>query len=521
MYALAMTKLNPYDWQIEDQRILRANGYTGLVAIEAGGGKSLTATLSIRDARPDVTLIVAPQSTHHTAWIPTLLDNAGVEARIISNGKKAEREAMFDFELGLPGAYIVTPQLITRMDVSSWRGDFLVWDEIHMGAVTPKSKSQRKVSGYSYQDGQPLNVRFDARQALTATPARGDFSNMWGVTRFLHPELNKRGQIAYDNFVSWQYERMEYEEIVTGVEWFETDWATYQTNPQGLWKKVVDGVPCLGNPKKARKFLTEREPGRLISEMPAVILHKRREGCCPWHPQGFLPTEEPQVIEREVILTSRQKKSIREMDAMMMTYIEMDPLTADISLTQRQRIRQLAMAEATVQDYIGKTSDGEEVEKNRVVFAPDAKSPIIDEIQHILTNLPEHEAVLVFSDSQIFAELITNQLNAAGHKAAEYSGVRKADLTKFGTDYRVLVGVTSAIGTGTAGLNAKSATEIYADQPISLTMQTQSNARLDRLDNTRRVQRFVILDDEGIAQGRMESLWGQKISIEKSLRRTV
>lgn len=516
-----MTKLNPYDWQINDQRILRANGYTGLVAIEAGGGKSLTATLSIRDARPDVTLIVAPQSTHHTAWIPTLRDNAGVEARIISNGKKAEREAMFDFELGLPGAYIVTPQLITRMDVSAWRGDFLVWDEIHMGAVTPKSKSQRKVSGYVAQDGQPLNVRFDARQALTATPARGDFSNMWGVTRFLHPELNQRGQIAYDNFVSWQYERMDYEEVVTGVEWFQTDWATYQTNPQGLWKKVVDGVPCLGNPKKARKFLTEKEPGRLISEMPAVILHKRREGCCPWHPQGFLPTEEPQVIEREVILTARQKKSIREMDAMMMTYIEMDPLTADISLTQRQRIRQLAMAEATVQDYVGKTSEGEEVEKNRVVFAPGAKSPIIEEIAHILTNLPEQEAVLVFSDSQIFAELITNQLNATGHKAAEYSGVRKADLTKFGTDYRVLVGVTSAIGTGTAGLNAKSATEIYADQPISLTMQTQSNARLDRLDNTRRVQRFVILDDEGIAQGRMESLWGQKISIEKSLRRTV
>lgn len=525
-----MTKLTPFPFQVEDQRILRANGYTGLVAIEAGGGKSLTATLSIRDARPDVTLIVAPQSTHHTAWIPTLRDNAGVEARIISNGKKAEREALFDFELGMRGTYLVTPQLLTRMDVSSWRGDFLVWDEIHMGAVTPKSKSQRKVSGYSAQDGQPLNVRFDARQALTATPARGDFSNMWGVARFLYPEYNARGQFAYDNFIGWQYERMDYEEVVTGYEWFETDWDSYYRPPTGYWRKNIEGVPHLGKPKTAKRFMTEKEPGRLLSEMPAVILHKRREQCCRFHAPvqradgtwtngGFLPTDEPQIIEREVILTAKQKKSIKEMDTLMMTYIEADPLTAEISLTQKQRIRQLAMAEATVQEYVGKNADGEEVEKNRVVFDPAAKSPIIEEIQHILRNLPEEEAVLVFSDSQIFAELITNQLNGAGFTAAEYSGVRKADLTRFGIDYRVLVGVTAAIGTGTAGLNARSATEIYADQPISLTMQTQSNARLDRLDNTRRVQRFVILDDEGIALGRQEALWGQKISIEKSLRK--
>lgn len=510
-----MAKLTPYDWQRADQAKLRAHGYTGLVAIEAGGGKSLTATLAIANSKPDVTLIVAPQSTHYTAWIPTLRDNADVEARVISNGRKAEREALFDFEVGLPGTYLITPQLLTSSDVSTWRGDLLVWDEIHMGAVTPGSKAQRKVSGYSSSDGEPLNRRFDARMALSATPARGDFSNYWGLARFLYPELDGRGQVAHRNFYFWQAERQEYEEVVTGVNWWPVDYDTYRANPRGLWKKMIDEIPHLGEPKKAKKYLTEKEPGRLISEMPCVILHKRREECCQWHPEGFLPTEEPQVIERQVILTAKQKKSIKEMDAMMTTYIEADPLTADIALTQRQRIRQLAMAEATVQNYEAK--DGSE--KNRVSFAEDAKSPIIDEIEHILSNLPEEEAVLIFSDSQIFAQHITGQLSKRGFPAQEYSGVRKADLSKFGEDYRVLVGVTSAIGTGTAGLNAKSATEIYADQPISVTMQIQSNARLDRMDNTRRVQRYAILDDEGIAQGRMEELWAQKINMARSLRR--
>ena len=78
-----MTKLEPYVWQNKDQDILRAGNFTGLVAIEAGGGKSLTAALAIAEVKPEVTLIVAPQSTHKTAWIPTLRDNAGIEARVI------------------------------------------------------------------------------------------------------------------------------------------------------------------------------------------------------------------------------------------------------------------------------------------------------------------------------------------------------------------------------------------------------------------------------------------------------
>lgn len=483
-----MTKLTPYPWQIRDQAILRANNYVGLVAIEAGGGKSLTATLALRDAKPRVTLIVAPKSTHHTAWIPTLRDNAGVEARVIGNDNKATKQALFDYEVGMSGTFLVSPQYVTRADVSDWRGDMLIWDEIHMGAVTPKSKLQRKASGYSAQDGQPLNERFPMRLALSATPMRGSFSNMWGVAKFLWgPTHYQRGQIAYSNFVGWEFERMNYENVYTNQR------------------------DHTGQPKTVKQFLTEKEPGRLLAEMPAVVVHKRRETCCadPSHQGGFLPTEEPQVIHRTVELTPRQKKSVREMDAHMMTWIGENALTADISLTQKQRVRQLTLAEADVQTY---EVEGEE--KTRVVFDKNAKSPIIEEIKHILSNLPENEPVVVYTDSQIFAEVMVHQIDGS----AEYSGVRKADLTRFGKDYRVLVGTVAAIGTGTAGLNHVSSTEIFADQPISLTMLTQTSARLDRLDNTRRVQRYILLDDCDVQSGRMEALWLQKLMVERSMR---
>lgn len=483
-----MAKLTPYDWQLRDLAKLRANGYVGLVAIEAGGGKSLTATLAIMDAKPRVTLIVAPKSTHHTAWIPTLRDNAGITPRVIGNDSKATKEAMFSFLIGEAGIYLISPQLVTRSDISAWSGDMLIWDEIHMGAVTPKSKLQRKASGYHVSDGVPLNARFPMRLALSATPMRGDFSNMWGVAKFLWGTTHYlRGQIASSNFLMWQADRMNYQTVFTN-----------QRDHNG-------------QPKQVKQYLSEAQPGRLLSEFPAVVMHKRRETCCadPSHQGGFLPTEAPQIIHRTVELTPRQKKSVREMNDHMMTWIGLNALTADISLTQKQRVRQLTLAEAEVETY---ELNGEE--KTRVVFDKEAKSPVIEEIKHILSNLPEDEAVVIYTDSQIFAEVITHQIDGA----AEYSGVRKADLTRFGKDYRVLVGTVAAVGTGTAGLNAVAATEIFADQPLSLTMLTQSSARLDRLDNTRRVQRFIILDDMDVQSGRLENLWAQQVMVARSMR---
>lgn len=493
-----MAKLTPYPWQIEDQRVLAANNYTGLVMIQAGGGKSLTATLAIRDAKPEVTLIVAPKSTHHTAWIPTLRDNADVEARVIGTGKKAEQEAYADFLLGFPGVYLVTPQWLTRTDVSEWRGDMMIIDESHQ-VTTKGSKAQRKISGSEVRDGEPLARRFGMRLALSGTPMRQAFENMWGTMRFLWPDLYERGQVAYDNFWGWQADRMV---------------------GQKVWTNQID--PRTGRKKQVMQWVGEAEPGRLVSEMPCVIIHKRRETCCEWHkpvqladgtwtPGGFLPVEKPQVIPRRVELTSKQTKAIREMEAHMMTFLDDNQLAVDISLTQKQRIRQLTLGEAKV-EYT-------ENDKSTIEYDVDCKSPFIDEAIHILSNLPDDEAVLVFLESQRFAEVVTHRLTQAGYPAREYSGKTKADLTQFGKEYRVLVGVLSAIGTGTAGLNHVSSTEIVMEQPVSLTLKEQGEARLDRLDNKRQVQRYILLDDMGVQEGRFEQNIIKQALVNRSLQK--
>lgn len=493
MYPLGMTKLTPWPWQLRDVETLRRNNFTGLLAIEPGGTKTLIATLAIKEARPRVTLIVAPKSTHRTAWIPTLRDNAGVEARVIGNDNKATKAAMFDFEIGMAGTYLITPQLLTRSDVSAWRGDMMILDESHQ-VSTAKSAAQRKVSGYSAQDGEPLSYRFTHRLALSGTPMRQAFQNLWATCKFLWPQYYQRGMIAHDNFTQWEFDRMEYRTVYTN-------------------QRDRDG-----NPKTVKQFLGEKEPGRLVSEMPCVIMHKRRETCCadPSHQGGFLKVGEPQVIRREVELTKKQTTAIKEMESMMMTWIDDNPLVADISLTMKQRVRQLTLGEALVENWID-VKDGEEIEKSRIQFDPECKSPAIDEALHILDNLGS-EPVVLFLESQKFAEVVTYRLNKAGIASQEYSGVRKADLSRFGQDYRVLVGVVSALGTGTDGLQHVCNTEIWMEQPISLTMQSQAFARLERTGG-RQVQRYLLMDDYGVQDGRFEDLALTKLAVNQSLRK--
>ena len=479
-----------YEWQRADVDDLARNGYVGLLAYEPGLGKTYTSIVAGIESGAKRVLIIAPKSTHATAWLPSLA-TLGIEGRVIGNGKKAEREALFDWEMGYDGWFVCSPQFMVRADREFWTGDLIIADELHQ-MVTPKSKAQRALSGYHHSDGIPLSQKFPMRIGLTGTPMRQAVMNLWGVMRFLYPDLDERGQIAHSNLFVWASDRLESQEVYT--------------NQRDRW----------GQPKKVKQFLGEIEPGRLFREAPSVYVHKRRETCCRWHIGGALTVDEPQIIEREVELTPVQKRAIREMSDMMFTYLRDHPLEATIPLTQKQRIRQLTLAEADSESYFGTNADGEEVEKTRIIFPADAKSPVADEIDHILSNLPEREGVVVYTEFQGFAEFLVRYLTARGYRAQEYSGVRKADLSLFGKEYDVLVGVISALGTGTDGLQKVSNTEIWADQPISLTNQSQAHARLERLGG-RQVQRYVLLDSEGVQAGRVEDLILTRALVDRTI----
>ena len=130
-----MKPLELWDWQKVDQEFLARHNWTALAAAETGGGKSVLAVEAIRNSGAGRVLIVAPKQTHHTAWIPTVERQLGLTARVIGNGRKADREALADFEWGSPGIYLVTPQFLTRADVSRWEGDMIAVVVISAGGT--------------------------------------------------------------------------------------------------------------------------------------------------------------------------------------------------------------------------------------------------------------------------------------------------------------------------------------------------------------------------------------------------
>lgn len=492
-----MSRIQPYDWQLKDQQALSDAGYVALCAIETGGGKSVSGALAIKNAKPEVTLIIAPQSTHETAWIPTVEDVAGLTPRVIGNSKKAHREAMTDFEWGYPGVYLVTPQLFTRSDVSDWAGDMLIVDEVHEIAA-PGKKGQKNLSGYDINKDDPISKRFPMRIALSGTPLRNKFEYAWSLTRLLWPEKSRRGEIAHLNHYMWKFDRMESEEITTG---FDRE------------KKKR---------KTAKKWLHEAEPGRLFSEMPAVVQHFRRRRCCDAHPNGFLPLDEPQVIRRVVELSPKQKKAIQEMETYYMTWLDGNPLAAELTLTQQQRIRQMCLGVPTVTW----STDEEGNEHHTVTFDPDCESTFLDEFFTILEDLDEDEPVAVYMESQKFARVVTERLNKAGVPAFEFSGKvpnkeRTENLRNFGKPggHRVVVGVISSIGTGTDGIQKVCNTEVWFETSADPTLNEQAQARTDRMGAKKQVQRVVLMDSFGYAEGRMSKQLEERLKLRKSTTR--
>lgn len=431
-------------------------------------------------------LIIAPLGTHESAWGRTVRAVTGQEVRPVGNTKKAEKEALTDLKLGYPGYYIITPQLFTRSDIDDWTPDMAIVDEVHMLGKAHK-KGQEKLE----QLGQQVPMKL----ALSGTPSRRAFERNWAIMRFLWPERNGRGEIAYINHYMWQKERMTSEIIYT--------------NQRDQW----------GQPKKATKWLNEAEPGRLYSEAPCVLQHFRRERCCEFHPEGFLEFDEPNVIERTVELHPKQKKAIKEMETQYLAWLGDNPMIADLTLTQKQRIRQLCLGVPSI--TYERDEDGEE--KAVVDFKTDCESPFADEVEKILGDLDENEPVVVYLESQKFARVLTERLNQNGWKAAEYSGKttknRDEYLNRFGRDIQVLVLVISAGGTGLDGLQEKSNTEIWVEHSVDDTNNEQAQARQDRLGAKKQVQRYIINDDMGYSEGQLSSQLTKRVAINKSNRK--
>lgn len=472
--------LTPYDWQqadIDKMTALISSEVGALVVSAPGAGKTLVTVETLKNLKPDVTLVIAPPSTHRTAWARTLR-RQGVAQDVLPLGGNAKGKRNWEaLKWGKPGVYITSAQWFTRTD---WRGialDAMVVDEVHMLGKYG-NEGQKKLVGSRARPGLTAPIRI----ALSGTPFRNNFENAWTVARWVEPRS-----------ISAEY------------------W---------MWR----ATECLGKydhfAPQNMKVIGEKEPGKLASSLTCYVAHYQRTRCCDYHPDGFLAhLADPIRIERDLKMTTDQAKFYASMEKTYLGYLTTPgddgklPVIAEFPITARGMLRFCALALPSYNP-----------EAETLYFEEDCPSPKLDALIEDLGKL-DGDRVLVFTHSKQFAHVATKRLGDAGYKSLAWTGDlskkrRESALAEFldgGID--VIVGVISAMGTGTDGLQEAAYNVAWLSVDDDASNNIQGIGRLDRLGQTHQVTMIEYRMERTFDVGHLDKQIQAQLTLNRSLKR--
>lgn len=432
-----------------------------LLKAGVGAGKTVCAVEAILRAETKVNLIVAPLATF-TGWNKTFLRQGGQAVRFIDT-RKAGKQAHEDLASGIPGNYFMNTE---RMRTQTWHGwdlDFVVHDECHRA-------SSRKSRNFK----QLMTMKPDYALSLSATPFGGKVEGAWAIGRWLW----RAKETVDTSFHRWATE--------------------YLTSEFSAHTKYAYGG--------------EKDAGRILREWPSVVQMKS------------VYNKRPVIHEVEVALNPTQLKHYREMEQAAITWLEENPMVAELPSVKYIRLLELTLATPSIkQDWIRKknpdTDEWEKVWGDVVHFKEDAKSSKADAVLDIIADLhiEKPEPVMVYTHSRKFATFLTLRLQSKGIRARQWVGGMEPEeqtwkLENFGKEFDVMVATLPAIGEGTDGLQHVSAHEIWCSVSDRLILNEQARGRLNRQGQERTVNRWIVR-----AQDTVELKQHSRIKVDQSV----
>ena len=291
--------------------------------------------------------------------------------------------------------------------------DMVIVDEGH-------SMSNRNAAGYKVL--KHLAPR-KLKAYLSATPFRSDFARAWAPCRWLWPDLIDRSQARW------------------GAQWAEYGYTPFGGGPNGM------------------KIVGEKNPGAFVQSLP----------CFSRLEYEKTPVELHKI---KCAMTSAQEKQYQAMLKNAFTWLDENPLVADLPIVQKTRLRQMLLGEVSFDD------------KGDVSFADDAHSDKIDKMVKI-ANLHAGKPILYLTDSKKFAEMAAKRLTAAGQPTVAWTGnvskaKRKALKQGFIDGEHHIIAVAAAIAEGSNGLQWGSNVYVYCNLPIDAVIKEQADGRLNR-----------------------------------------
>lgn len=415
-----------------------------LNASELGSGKTAMTCEALHQIGVGTVLIIAPVNTLD-AWADNMSAYTGLPTYIIDSTKTG-KENHFKLKTGVTGAYLVgreffalsatslPPKLVSydlneepvytkgREALWSWSScnrnlDAVVVDEGH-------SMSNRYAQGYKVlKQLAPRKIKM----YLSATPFRSDFDRAWAPTRWLWPDIIDRSQARW-----------------------RAEWAEFGYNPYA--KSSFNKLKVVG----------EKTPGAFVQSLPCYVRVEYENK----------PVEMHKVRSS---LTEPQQKQYEQMLENAFTWLDDNPLVAELPIVQLVRLRQMLLGEVAFND------------KGEVDFASDCAS---DKIRQCVTIAQKHgdEKIIFFVDSRRFAKVLAERLTEAGQPSfAWVGGVSKAKRREAKTGFigndpniKHIVAVPAAIGEGSDGLQWASHTEVWVNTPFDPVIVEQAKGRLNR-----------------------------------------
>lgn len=485
-----MSTVELYPWQRTDVDAFLASGGTGAQASDTGSGKTISSLFLAKDLNATVTLVTGPKSTRRSWMQDTEKVWPEREFKPIDSSKVGKLN-LLDMFLGKPGIYFAGIEWFRNLDWAKYPVDLHLADEVHKMAA-------RDTKGLKAL----WTVKAKSRVAISATMVRNKIENMWGVLKWLYPEMQY-----------WQpdaaYFARHPEIHPDSPSVFSKGKKIKDLNPKYYWQ-FCELFLIMKQGFFATEVVGERTPGEMVSLLPTYVRHLKRSNCCDAHPEGFATWPKPvtKVIETE--MTPAMKRAHKQLTEEDLFWVGDNPMVTKIPLESRMRKLQVALAEPTLIEEEGKT---------KVTFAPDAKSPKLDWIQEQASE--GHfagEPYVVFTHSNPWSEIAAERLGGFAWNGNRPQEERDAAMEAFiKGDLRCIVAVISAFGTGTTGAQLVCSNYVWASRSDDETDNEQGLGRGDRIGATRGMVNWMLQSEGTEEAGIYNAKIAKRLELNKSL----
>lgn len=284
----------------------------------------------------------------------------------------------------------------------------------------------------------------------------------------------------------------------TGL-WSITRWLWPDKIPRSFWNWVDEWCETEMDFFAGKVVTGEKDEGAFVSSLPCYIRLEKDFG-------------EPFEDVIEIDLSPTERKIYDNFEKYLIVWLKENPLVAKFPIVKRMRLRQMTLGEVSL-----------DPETDTVFFDRNMKSTKYDTL---LAYIGEHpgEAMVIFTDSQKYADVVAYRMIEDGHKAMPWHGEVPEDVRHgikdafVNGDIDFIVATIPSIGEGVDGLQHRARTMVWLSRSDNNMLNMQAFRRLYRRGQERQVVSIDIVARDTYDSGQLNVLIENALRMNRSLK---